>query len=204
MNPTLILISILFCSFMARAQNSQPSPFEKRLTANVVNSNVDALDFKTTGETSELYSLSMEKFQPSALTLNKVVPIESEVICMPFDSTVAIDSALIQKAYDDAASNYHGYKLAGTGTLLSSILTTPVGGLITAVSCSQTPPKKQSLNISSNVLENDPIYFDAYKNRAHKIKKQKVWGNFVIGTSIFTVVGFIVVKAIQVADDAEY
>ncbi len=82
----------------------------------------------------------------------------------------------------DAKINYRGYKAAGTTTLLVSLY--PGMGLYPAIGCSLVRPKPKTFNAPKPALLNNPDYSKGYSDQAFKIKRTKVWTNFVIGTSI--------------------
>ena len=80
----------------------------------------------------------------------------------------------------DADKYYDGYKGAGTGTLIGSLVS-PILGLIPAIATSSTTPSDVNLNYPSVELMNNQEYYNGYTRRAKKIKSGKVWGNWVIG-----------------------
>ena len=84
---------------------------------------------------------------------------------------------------NDAALNYKGYKGASAGTLVSALVF-PLN-LIPAIACSATPPNDENLGYTDKKLMENLDYKQGYKEQAHKIKKQKVWKNFAIGSGAF-------------------
>jgi hypothetical protein len=96
----------------------------------------------------------------------------------------------------DAEKYYIGYKGASTGTLISA-LAFPFN-IIPAIACSATEPQDQNLGIPNSSLRHNPVYYNGYKNEAHRIKKHKVWQNYAIGSG--AILGFfILVSAITAA-----
>lgn len=84
---------------------------------------------------------------------------------------------------EDAKLYYSGYSGAGTWTIVST-LASPIGGLIVAASTSSTPPKEKRYGNLNKKLLNNSNYRRGYAQGCHKIKKKKVWGNFLIGMGI--------------------
>ena len=91
----------------------------------------------------------------------------------------------------DAAKYYKGYKVAGTGTFVTSLFLTPLVGLIPAIACSSTPPDRYNLNYPDEDKMKKPEYYSGYTQKAKKIKSGKVWTNWGISYVIilFLVIG---------------
>ncbi len=88
---------------------------------------------------------------------------------------------------DDATRYYKGSKGANAGTIATTILTSPVFGLIPAIACSSTSPDESNLNFPSRDKFQQTEYYRGYTQRAKKIKSRKVWTNFGIGSGIWLV-----------------
>ena len=91
------------------------------------------------------------------------------------------------KGQKDAAIYYNGHKGAGTVTLVTSLLLTPLVGLIPALACSLTPPQTQNLNYPNEKLFSNSDYQNGYIQKAKKIKTNKVWTNWGIALGINTI-----------------
>ncbi len=87
------------------------------------------------------------------------------------------------KGQKDATRHYDGYKGAGTGTLVTSLVS-PLLGLIPAISCASTRPKPENLNYPDPQLMSNYSYKSGYESRAKKIKQGKVWTNWGIGLAV--------------------
>lgn len=86
------------------------------------------------------------------------------------------------KGRQDAITNYKG-KSSGAGwTAAATILTSPVLGLIPAISCSSTEPSDENLNYKDTELMKNNDYNTAYTKQAHKTKKKKIWTSFGVGS----------------------
>jgi len=83
----------------------------------------------------------------------------------------------------DASKYYKGYKGAGTGTLVTSLIS-PLVGLIPAIACSSTQPKEDNLNFPNSDLIKKSNYYNGYTQRAKKIKQGKVWKNWGIAFGV--------------------
>lgn len=84
----------------------------------------------------------------------------------------------------DAELHYDNYKGAGTGVLLTSLLVSPLIGLVPAVVCSTTKPQDHNLDYPNFNLMQDPSYKKGYTNKARKIKSGRVWRNWGIAFGI--------------------
>ncbi len=83
----------------------------------------------------------------------------------------------------DALRYYDGYKGAGTGTLIVSLLS-PLVGLIPAIACSSTPPKDKNLMYPNSGLMKNSDYYRGYTSKARKVKSRKVWRNWLIAFGV--------------------
>jgi len=103
-------------------------------------------------------------------------------------ATPAIPAASAQDLYlkgqQDADIHYKGYKSAGTGVLVGSLLISPLLGLVPAVVCSTAKPRQHNLNYPNYTLMQDVSYSSGYTNRARKIKSRKVWRNWGIAFGV--------------------
>lgn len=93
------------------------------------------------------------------------------------------------KGQKDANKHYDGYIGAGTGTLVTSLLS-PLLGLAPAVACASARPKTQNLHYPDPVLMSNYSYKTGYESRSHKIKQKKVWTNWGIGLGVNILVAF--------------
>ncbi len=83
----------------------------------------------------------------------------------------------------DAIQYYEGYKPASTTTFVVGLLS-PLAGLIPAITCASTPPKDLNLNYPNRDLMNYYEYSKAYKAKAKKIKKERIWKNWGIAFAV--------------------
>lgn len=97
---------------------------------------------------------------------------------------------LYLKGRTDANLYYDGYKPAGTGTFLVSLLS-PLAGLLPAAICASTEPSFENLNIPNQTLANDREYNSGYVSQARSIKSKKVWRNWRIALGI-NIIGILI------------
>ncbi len=103
-------------------------------------------------------------------------------ILAPVAST-ATTAELYNKGQVDAMNHYDGYKSAGTGVLVASLVS-PLIGLVPAIITSSTPPKVKNLDSPTPDLLNQPDYTSGYRKSARKIKSGKVWKNWGIAFGV--------------------
>ena len=91
-----------------------------------------------------------------------------------------IRSDLNWQGEKDAEANYKKYKAAGTGTLVTSLVS-PLLGLVPAIITSTTQPSVKNLQVPNEEFLNDKDYAQGYAKKAKKIKQRRVWTNWGIG-----------------------
>ncbi len=89
------------------------------------------------------------------------------------------------KARQDAMTNYKGKKSGAGWTAATSIVLSPILGLIPAIACSSSEPNEDNLNYMDSELMKDNTYNQAYREQAHKTKKKKIWTNYGIGSGVW-------------------
>lgn len=90
---------------------------------------------------------------------------------------------LYQDGKKDAKTYYHRYKGAGTGTLITSMLS-PLVGLLPATMCSITDPDDAHLSCLKPELMKNKTYAKGYMHQAKRIKAGKVWMNWAVGLGL--------------------
>jgi hypothetical protein len=96
------------------------------------------------------------------------------------DNTSSTEMEL--KGKRDAAMNYSGKNSGAGWTAATSIVLSPLFGLVPAIACASSEPSENNLNIKSPDLMKNYIYKQSYTEQAHKIKKRKIWTNYGIGS----------------------
>ncbi len=108
---------------------------------------------------------------------SNVKPVVSEVI-------VTSDESMAMRGEKDAKAFYKGQNSGAVWTGVSAVLVGPILALAPAILCSSAEPSSDNLNVNNPELMKNFEYNKAYTDKAHKIKKGKVWRGFGIGTGI--------------------
>lgn len=86
------------------------------------------------------------------------------------------------KGKQDAITNYKGKNSGAGWTAATTIVLSPLFGLIPAVACASSEPSDNNLNYKEPELMKNNTYNQAYTEQAHKTKKKKIWTNYGIGS----------------------
>jgi len=132
----------------------------------------------------EVYRGKIDKNKELQIS-NKVMPkIEKTQYIIPSN-----DQDYCFKGRQDAERYYTGYTGAGSGTAVTTVLFGPIIGLIPAIACSSTSPKRSNLTFPDSKLMKNSGYYSCYTQEAKRIKSKKVWKNFGIGFAVnFTII----------------
>jgi hypothetical protein len=122
-------------------------------------------------------------------TFNKV-----RVRASSSDTVFAMDGDAYLAGMHDAERHYNGYKAAGTGTLVTSLVS-PIVGLIPAIASSSTKPSIDLLNYPNEHFMKNPEYEKGYRKQAKQIKQGKVWKNWGIGFGVNLIVALLIVSS---------
>jgi hypothetical protein len=130
---------------------------------------------------ASLYKPHKTTVQPAAVdTLNPAFAVNQAKI----DSI----QSLYFRGTDDADNSYTAKKSGKWIVLGTSIIGTPVLGLIPAVIFSSVCPSARNLHMPDEALSHNPAYVKGYKDEAHDIKKRAVWGHYLAGSAIWLAV----------------
>ena len=91
-------------------------------------------------------------------------------------------SEMRMKGKQDANTHYQGKNSGAGWTAATTILTSPLFGLIPAAACSASEPTDQNLNYSDPKLMEANAYNKGYTEQAHKIKRRKIWSTYGISS----------------------
>lgn len=86
------------------------------------------------------------------------------------------------KGKKDSEMNYKGKNSGAGWTAATTVLLSPIFGVIPAAACASSEPSDQNLNYRDNELMKDYEYNKAYVEQAHKTKKKKVWTSFGVSS----------------------
>jgi hypothetical protein len=95
------------------------------------------------------------------------------------------------KAKQDAITYYRGKNSGAAWTMATTIVTSPILGLIPAFACAASEPNEDNLNAPDEKLMKNADYNKAYVDQSRKIKKRKIWKNFAIGSGVW--VGLVLI-----------
>ena len=103
------------------------------------------------------------------------------------EKTIAHSDDMAMKGKRDAIVNYKGGS-SGSGWVASTtILFSPIIGLIPAGICSSSEPLDENLNYRESELMKNTDYNNAYTKQAHKTKKGKIWKSYGISSGVWLV-----------------
>ncbi len=137
----------------------------------------------------EVEYIIYENGSKDEFTIAKPQPKKDTVVVITKPPTQNQEN-LYLKGRSDANLYYDGYKPAGTGTFIVSLLS-PLVGLLPAVLCANTKPSFDNLNIPNQTLAKDEEYYRGYSSQAKSIKSKKVWRNWGIALGINIVAAVI-------------
>jgi hypothetical protein len=104
------------------------------------------------------------------------------------------DDEMRVKAKKDAQFQYKARNTGAIWTAASTIVFTPILGIIPAAITATEYPQYENLDIPDPKLIENEAYVMAYSVEAHKKKRKKVWTHFGIGSAIW-LVGTILLSA---------
>jgi hypothetical protein len=102
-------------------------------------------------------------------------------------SNVSASDEMKTKGRQDAMVQYRGRNSGATWTGVTTILFTPVIGIIPAVGCTNTEPQDKNLDYTNSELMKDNSYNLSYREQAHKMKKKKVWTNYGLSSAAWLI-----------------
>jgi len=103
------------------------------------------------------------------------------------ESSSSSDSDLCMQGQQDSKQNYKGKNSGAGWTSVTTILFSPLIGVIPGAICASAEPSDNNLQIMKPELMKDFNYSRCYKEQAHKMKKRKVWTNFGISSGAWVV-----------------
>lgn len=86
---------------------------------------------------------------------------------------------------EDAQKYYQGTNSGAVWTLVTTLLFTPFGGIVPALSCATTQPSFYNLNYPNSAEAQNFEYYRAYVAEAHAKKRKKVWIAYGIGSGVW-------------------
>lgn len=115
---------------------------------------------------------------------NGTKDIFKDEILAPTSIAIKGENENYKLGQQDAKRYYKGYRAAGTGTLVTGLVLSPLLGLIPAFATTGSVPQEINLNFpDANRMKNSD-YYNGYTDQAIKIKKSKVWTNLGISVGV--------------------
>jgi hypothetical protein len=184
----ILLFYMLFVSLAVKSQNPITIA-SNNMTLTAMNSRIEPREKSSLAGNSDLSSSN------SSSSLSNLDNSRKDTINML--NTSVIRANIMISAYfhgvEDADDHYKAKK-SGKGLILATTLIgSPVLGLLPAAICSAITPKHKNLQIPSSVLVTNDPYMRGYKNEAHYIKTHNTWPSYVLASITWVcIVGFIV------------
>jgi hypothetical protein len=92
------------------------------------------------------------------------------------------------KGEEDSRLNYKGENSGAGWVCTTTILLSPLIGVIPALFCSNFEPEEKNLNYKNPTLMKNYHYNKCYIAQAHKTKLRKIWTYFGIGSGIWLII----------------
>jgi hypothetical protein len=145
----------------------------------------DALFVKYPNGTKEVFAEVIPAIKPEKQTISPTGTTAKITTDTPIDN-------YCEKGKSDAKIYYTGQHCGSTGTIITSIVASPLIGLIPYAACSSVPPKPENLNYPSVKLYENMDYRNCYTTESHTIKKQK--HNLALSISSLIWLGLILIS----------
>lgn len=198
---TLPLFALLLCIKNVRAQDLVFKKSGEILNVKIVEVRTSEVAYKleenNEGPIHVFTKASLSKIQYQNGIIDSLLPPKKENISSNQTVNTHLNDSLSKLARKDALQYYKGYRLAGTGSILTSVAS-PIVSLIPTIITSSSIPLIKNLNPPNTELMSNVAYIKAYQDQAHQIKKRRVWSNWGVGFGVnFLVFMFITVKQVN-------
>jgi len=120
--------------------------------------------------------------------LQSNVKLKTELNSDATETAKLSKAELSMKGTRDAKINYIGRGSGAVWTAVTSVLLSPIVGLIPAAACASSRPRERNLNFDDVELKNDPNYNKAYVKQARKTKVASVLAGYIIGSAVWFVI----------------
>jgi hypothetical protein len=92
---------------------------------------------------------------------------------------------MCKKGETDALQNYQGLHSGAGFSGVMAVIASPLIGFIPAIACSSVEPQTHNLSCPQPELLKNTQYSQCYREKAHKMKKRKVWSGYAIGAGVW-------------------
>lgn len=185
---TILLIITGFAGGSIFAQDTLITKKGKTILAKILSTKFGNVDYKLFEDPSDcLFTIKSERVRAIKYEIVKIdtLPLTEE----------RIRRNMQLKGIHDADVYYNKYQGARAGTIVATVATAGVGGLVPAILCSKAPPAPQNLGCPAPRLMENEYYRAAYKREAKKIKTTNVWAGFGMGVLVDIGLGIIIALA---------
>ena len=119
---------------------------------------------------------------------NGTIDVFNKVESLKSKANTEVSDDMRNRGKRDAQMQYTGQRSGAGWTAATTILLSPLLGVIPAAACASTEPSEQNLNYSNTELMKDYGYNRAYVEEAHKIKKRKIWRTYGISSGVWLII----------------
>lgn len=193
MKKIIIILFLIFAGFsLAMAQDIISLKSGEDIKATIIRLDPNDVIFI---EENSADTVFLHRDDISRLTYKSGIIIVLGDTEVPENIEGQLNDSLFTQGQADAGMYYKGYRPAAVGTMITSIYF-PFG-LIPAIACSTKPPAMKNLGYRDQQLMENASYYNGYIQKAHQIKKKKVWGGFAIGTGF--IIGLVIFTSVAAA-----
>lgn len=185
---TILVIITCFTGGSIFAQDTLVTKKGKTLLVKILSAKFGNVDYKLFEDPSNcLFTIKSERVRAIKYESVKVdtLPLTEE----------RIRRNMQLKGIHDADVYYNKYQGARAGTIVTTVATAGIGGVVPAILCSKAPPAPQNLGCPDPKLMENEHYNAAYKKEAKKIKTTNVWAGFGMGVLVDIGLGIIIALA---------
>ncbi|HWY98239.1 MAG TPA: hypothetical protein VNY36_04040 [Bacteroidia bacterium] len=167
---------------------------------NPASKKMNSLNYKSVISFLVMLTVSVHFSSAQNLTSASVVPapvqvIKADTLNMLSKVNKATADSMTNFYYlggHDADNNYTAKKSGKRVVFFTSLIGSPIIGLIPAIISSATYPSVRNLKIRDKNLLHNKAYMKGYRDEAHDIKKRAVWGNYLAGSVVWIAIANII------------
>ena len=183
--PILIMVMIVFCILLL----SQTVKSQTLVTLENKDMPLTAMS-RVVKPVEE--SISIANQPDTTLTMNENIRKDSITLFSNSEAEANTMVASYFQGVDDADSHYKAKKSGKGLVLATTLLGSPILGIIPTLTCSSVTPKKKNLEVPDTKLVNNEQYMHGYKDEARYIKKDNNMVSYVLGTVVWVCVAYFV------------
>jgi hypothetical protein len=187
MNRIAFIITLCFCHMATHSQDVIIKTNGEEIKAKIIEVQQTEVKYKQHDNLDgPLFSITK-----SEVLLIKYENGSKDVFPKDFNSMLKekekTDEQTKAKARIDAQLNYKARNTGAIWTAASTLVLTPMLGIIPAAITATDYPQYENLDITDPKLLQNDVYVNAYRVEAQKKKRNKIWTHFGIGSAIWLV-----------------